>query len=134
MIMSIAYNLIGGLYRLTKSIINTTKYTSKVLAKRAETGNKYPRPDESVKFLNDKLRKQKEEEKIIREKIIRDQIDVAASKEKQAALVFRYLEEKKRMDNQMAKVYRLFKIITNLEKRRKEIYRETRFIIDKSIL
>ena len=64
-------------------------------------GHPYLKPAESVRYLNEKLRKQKEEEKVIRDKILKESVDMAASKEKQTALVFRFLEEKKLIDAQV---------------------------------
>lgn len=61
------------------------------------------RPTEYVTHYNEKLRKQKEDEKAQREKILQESVDKAASSERKAALVFRYLEEKKRTDALLAK-------------------------------
>lgn len=58
---------------------------------------------EYVVKYNEELRKQKEEEKVQREKMLKEEIDASASNERKAALVFRFLEEKKRTDAQLAK-------------------------------
>ena len=42
-------------------------------------GHPYLKPAESVRYLNEKLRKQKEEEKVIRDKILKESVDMAAS-------------------------------------------------------
>lgn len=82
----------------------TKRMTQTVLEKSRELGNTYPRPDERVAQINNMLRKQKEDEKLLREKILSEKVDMAASNERKAALVFRILEDKKRQDNQLAKV------------------------------
>ena len=48
------------------------------------------------------MRRQKTAEKMRREKIIQEIIDPTASKERKAALAFRYMEENKRLDLQLA--------------------------------
>jgi len=64
-------------------------------------GQAYLGPAESARYFNEKLRKQKEDEKVVRDKIFKEFVDKSASKERQAALVFRYLEEKKLIDAQV---------------------------------
>lgn len=72
-----------------------------MLSERELSGRRYLKPAESVRYFNEQLRKQKEDEKIVRDKIFQESVDKAASKERQAALVFRYLEEKKLIDAQV---------------------------------
>ena len=79
--------------------------TAQALEERATRGKFYLKPEECVDAYNERLRKQKEDERLLREKILRDVVDVAASKERRAALVFKYVEEKKRLDAQLAKVW-----------------------------
>lgn len=79
--------------------------TRKSLDEMTTKGNDYVKPQQAVTKQNQLLRKLKEAEAMLREKIRIKQIDKAASKERQAALLFRYVEEKKRMDHQLAKVF-----------------------------
>lgn len=88
-------------HRLSESLRGTFKQTLQMLSNREQKGNPYLRPTESVRYLNESLRKQKEDEKVLRDKIFKESVDKAASKERQAALIFRYLEEKKLVDAQV---------------------------------
>eukprot|EP00831_Metopus_contortus_P079796 TRINITY_DN8012_c0_g1_i3.p1 TRINITY_DN8012_c0_g1~~TRINITY_DN8012_c0_g1_i3.p1 ORF type:complete len:302 (+),score=57.49 TRINITY_DN8012_c0_g1_i3:272-1177(+) len=74
---------------------------NEILEMNAMEGRVYPRLDERVKTMNEKWRKQKQEELPLRRQIL-ESIDKAYSQEKQAALLFRYTEEKKRLDQQLA--------------------------------
>lgn len=87
---------------LKKSLVSTMRMTSTAMEGWTAHGKPHLRPDELVGRLNEKLRKQKEDERILREKILRESVDMAASRERKAALVFRFLEEKKRSDGQVA--------------------------------
>lgn len=71
---------------------------------------------------NNLLRKIKESEASLREKIRIEKVDKAASKEKQAALIFRFIEEKKKFDRQLAKVYFIKLINKRIENGRKNVY------------
>eukprot|EP00826_Nyctotherus_ovalis_P055290 TRINITY_DN732_c0_g2_i3.p1 TRINITY_DN732_c0_g2~~TRINITY_DN732_c0_g2_i3.p1 ORF type:complete len:302 (-),score=114.93 TRINITY_DN732_c0_g2_i3:61-966(-) len=87
--------------RLSDSLRSTFKQTLQMLSGKELNGRLYMKPAESIRYFNEQLRKQKEDEKIIRDKIFQESVDKAASKERQAALVFRYLEEKKLIDAQV---------------------------------
>lgn len=65
-------------------------------------GKHYLKPIENVAKHNEDLRKKKEEEKVGWEKMMRE-VDPSASNERRTALVFRLLEEKGKMDAQIAK-------------------------------
>ncbi len=89
---------------LKKALTGSMRRTARTVADWATRGKPYLRPEECVDRLNEQLRKQKEDERILREKILREEVDMAASKERKAALVFRYAEERKRVDAQLTKV------------------------------
>ena len=95
------------------------RMTAQVLDTKAAQGKPYFTPTEYVDQYNEKLRKQKDDERLLLEKILRENVETAASDEKRAALVFRYLEEKKRVDAQLAKVLFHRRYMTHRKKRRR---------------
>ena len=82
---------------------STFRRTAQTIDNWTSKGKTYLRPTEFVTEYNEKLRKQKEEEKPQRERILHEEVEIAASKERKDALVFRLTEEKKRIDAQLAK-------------------------------
>ena len=89
--------------RLDMALRSTFNQTMNTLNNLSARGRPYLTPVQFVTRLNEKLRKQKEDERIQREKILKEEIDLSASKERKAALAFRYIEEKKRLDAMLAK-------------------------------
>ena len=66
-------------------------------------GKAYIGPEKQVEELNKSRRKQKETDKVEIEKLLKESIDKAATKERKAALAHRYMEEKKQDELQLAK-------------------------------
>lgn len=89
--------------RLDAALRSTFKKTAQTLTSWAEQGTPYLNPQEKERLYGERLRKQKTAEKTRREKIVEERVNPAASKERKAALAFRYMEESKRQDLQLAK-------------------------------
>ena len=90
--------------RLKQALDSRMRATTQALDRRAAKGKPYLTPIETIEAFNERLRKLRDEEQPMRKKILKENIDMAASDERKAALVFRYVEEKKRVDAQLARV------------------------------
>ena len=66
-----------------------------------ERGTPYINPRQREILYNDKLRRLKTTEQGKRQRLLNETVDPTASKERKAALVFRFMEENKRADAQM---------------------------------
>ena len=68
-----------------------------------DRGTPYVNPIQREYAYNKKLRRLKTTEQGKRQRLLNETVDPTASKERKAALVFRYMEENKRADAQMAR-------------------------------
>lgn len=84
--------------RLNAALRATFKVTAKTLARLAENGSPYLNPQQREKVYSEEQRRQKAVDRARREKIIQEMAGHSMSKERKAALAFRYLEEDKRFD------------------------------------
>ena len=90
--------------RLKEALDSRMRTTAMALDRMTAKGKPYLRPIECTGVYNEKLRKLKDDEQALRMKILQESVDMAASVERKAALVFRFVEDKKRVDAQIARV------------------------------
>ena len=80
------------------------------MERREARRGKYLKPIERTVQQIESMNKMKEEEKLLRDKIREQVADIAASKEKNDAVVFKYMNDKKQIDALFESVSSFLKI------------------------